>query len=129
MSRSRSSSPGLRRVAQALLLGVAVSVGVTALSRVGVFAGWETRAVDAFLFLRDRVPAPEIVLVLVDEESFAALGERQPLSRRYLADLGEFLLVSGARVVGFDVQLRTRAIPEEDAALRSEEHTSELQSQ
>jgi adenylate cyclase len=107
----------VRRVAQALLLGVAVSVGVTALSRVGVFAGWETRAVDAFLFLRDRVPAPEIVLVLVDEESFAALGERQPLSRRYLADLGEFLLVSGARVVGFDVQLRTRAIPEEDAAL------------
>lgn len=117
VGQRRWSIPGLRRVAQALLLGVAVSVGVTALSRVGVLSGWETRAVDAFLFLRDRVPAPEIVLVLIDEESFAALGERQPLSRRYLADLGDFLLQSGARVVGFDVQLRSRAIPQEDAAL------------
>ena len=106
-----------RRVVHALLLGVAVSVAVTALSRIGVFSGWETRAVDAFLFLRDRVPAPEIVLVLIDEESFAALGERQPLSRRYLADLGEFLLQSGARVVAFDVQLKSGSTPDEDAAL------------
>lgn len=106
-----------RRVLHALLLGVAVSVLVTGLSRIGVFAGWETLAVDAFLFLRDRAPTPEIVLVVVDDESFAALGERQPLSRRYLADLGEFLLQSGARVVAFDVQLRTRSSPDEDAAL------------
>ncbi len=110
-------TPARRRVAQALLLGVAVSGGVTALSRVGVFSGWETRAVDAFLFLRERVPAPEIVLVLIDEESFAALGERQPLSRRYLTELGEFLLRSGARVVAFDIQLRSRSVLEEDAAL------------
>jgi adenylate cyclase len=112
-----SLSPGVRRVVNALLLGVAVSVGVTALSRVGALSGWETRAVDAFLFLRDRVPAPEIVLVVIDEDSFAALGERQPLSRRYLADLGEFLLRSGARVVAFDVQLRTPSVAQEDGAL------------
>jgi adenylate cyclase len=106
-----------RRVFHALLLGVAVSVAVTALSRVGALSGWETRAVDAFLFLRDRVPTPEIVVVVIDETSFAALGERQPLSRRHLADLGEFLLRSGARVVAFDIQLRSRSTPEEDAAL------------
>lgn len=122
MSSNRWLTPGVRRVAQALLLGVAVSVGVTALSRVGVLSGWETRAVDAFLFLRDRVPAPEIVLIVIDEESFAALGERQPLSRGYLADLGDFLLRSGARVVGFDVQLKTRSAPEEDAALIAMTH-------
>lgn len=112
-----SLSPGVRRVINALLLGVAVSVGVTAVSRVGALSGWETLAVDAFLVLRDRVPAPEIVLVVIDEDSFAALGERQPLSRRYLADLGEFLLRSGARVVAFDVQLRTPSVAQEDAAL------------
>ncbi len=112
-----SLSPGVRRVVNALLLGVAVSVGVTAVSRVGALSGWETLAVDAFLVLRDRVPAPEIVLVVIDEDSFAALGERQPLSRRYLADLGEFLLRSGARVVAFDVQLRTPSVAQEDAAL------------
>jgi adenylate cyclase len=96
---------------------VVVSIGVTALSRVGVLSGWETRAVDAFLFFRDRVPAPEIVLVVIDEEAFKELGERQPLSRRYLADLGDFLLRSGARVVAFDVQFISPSSPEEDKAL------------
>jgi adenylate cyclase len=115
MPRAR---PGVaRRVLRALLLGVAVSLAVTGLSRVGVLAGWETRAVDAFLFLRDRIPAPGIVLVVIDEASFAALGERQPIPRGYLAELGEFLLQSGARVVAFDITLRARTVPGEDAAL------------
>jgi adenylate cyclase len=97
-----------------MLLGVIVSVVVTALSRVGLFAGWETRAVDAFLFFRDRVPSPAIVLVTIDEDAFRELGGRQPLDRRYLADLGDFLLRSGARVVGFDIQLAQPSTPDED---------------
>lgn len=105
------------RIVRALLLGVAVSVAVTALSQVGALSGWETRAVDTFLFFRDRVPAPEVVLVVIDEEAFRELGERQPLSRRYLADLGDFLLRSGARVAAFDVLPRSPSDPEEDAAL------------
>lgn len=102
---------------RSLLLGIAVSIAVTAVSRFGGLAGWETRAVDAFLFFRDRVPTPEIVLVHIDEDAFQEMGERQPLPRRYLADLGEFLLESGARVVGFNVQLRKVTTPEEDGAL------------
>ncbi len=113
MTRSAAS----RRIVRALALGVAVSVAVTALSRVGALAGWETRAVDAFLFLRERAPAPEIVLVVIDDEAFRELGERQPLSRRYLAELGEFLLRSGARVVVYDVIFRVPTTPGEDAAL------------
>ncbi len=88
-----------------MLVGLLVSVAVTALSRTGVLAGWETRAVDAFLFLRDREAAPEITLVLIDDDAFQALGQRQPLSRRYVADLADFLLKSGARVVAFDLVL------------------------
>lgn len=111
----------LRRVdtpaARALLLGIAVSVLVTVFSRLGGLAGWETRAIDAFLFFRDRVPTPEIALVQIDEDAFQELEERQPLSRRYLADLADFLLQSGARVVAFDVHLRKASVPEEDAAL------------
>jgi len=103
--------------ARALLLGIAVSVLVTVLSRLGGLAGWETRAIDAFLFFRDRVPTPEIVLVHIDEDAFQELGERQPLPRRYLADLADFLLQSGARVLAFDVHVRKASIPEEDAAL------------
>jgi adenylate cyclase len=110
---SRSS----RRIARALLLGVAVSLAVTGASQVGALAGWETRAVDAFLFLRDRVPAREFVIVAIDDDSFEALGARQPLPRDYLAALADFLLRSGARVVAFDVVLKSASVPAEDAAL------------
>jgi CHASE2 domain-containing sensor protein len=104
-------------VLRAMLVGLLVSVAVTALSRTGVLSGWETRAVDAFLFLRDRVPAPEIVLVLIDDDAFVALGQRQPLSRRYVADLADFLLRSGARVVAFDLVVTTPSTPADDQAL------------
>src|SRR5438045_3056863 len=73
---------GLRRVdtplARSLLLGVAVSIAVTVVSRFGGLAGWETRAIDAFLFFRDRIPTPEIVLVNIDDAAFQEMGERQP---------------------------------------------------
>jgi class 3 adenylate cyclase/CHASE2 domain-containing sensor protein len=93
-----------------------VSIGVTLLSRVGVLAGWEARALDAFLFLRERQPEPEIVLVTIDEDAFESLGERQPLPRRYLAELAAFLLGSGARVVAFDLIVKA-ATDTGDAAL------------
>src|SRR5262245_6041035 len=108
--------PAARSVLRALLFGIAVSVAVTGLSRVGVLAGWETRAVDAFLFLRDPVRAPGIVVVALDEEAFRSVGERQPISRRYLADLCEVLLRSGARVVGLDITLKVAAEGDESLA-------------
>src|SRR4026209_2806191 len=107
--------PAARNVVRALLIGIAVSVAVTGLSRVGVLAGWETRAGDAFLFLRDPVRAPGIVLGPLDEDAFRSVGERQPISRRYLADLCDMLLRSGARVVGLDITLKVPA--EGDEAL------------
>jgi len=45
--------------------------------------------------------------VVIDDDSFEALGARQPLPRNYLADLADFLLTSGARVVAFDVVLKS----------------------
>ena len=108
-------SPARRRVRRALVLGVAVSVAVTLLSRIGVLAGWETRVVDAFVFLRARQVEPEIALVTIDDEAFASLGERQPLPREYLAALADLLLASGARVVAFD--LAVGAPGDGDAAL------------
>jgi len=104
-------------VIRATVIGLLISIAVTGLSRTGLFTGWETRAVDAFLFLRDRVPAPEIVLVLIDDDAFQALGQRQPLSRRYLADLADVVLKSGAKVVAFDVVPTAPTEATEDDAL------------
>ena len=89
---------------------------MTLLSQIGALAGWQTRVVDTFLFLRERQPEPEIALVTIDEDAFRSLGERQPLSRRYLAQLAEVLFKSGARVVAFDVTVKTRT-DDGDAAL------------
>jgi adenylate cyclase len=88
-----------------LALGILVSIGATLLSQRGVLAGWQTRVVDAFVFLRERQPEPAIVLVTIDDDAFRSVGERQPLPRRYLADLGSFLFRSGARVVAFDLSV------------------------
>jgi adenylate cyclase len=98
-------------------VGIAISVVVTALSRVNAVAGWEKRVVDSFVYLRTSAPAPEIVLVVIDEDAFREMGQRQPLPRRYLADLGDYLLRSGARVVAFDIVLSARTEPAEDQAL------------
>ncbi len=121
MRRPERLSPRARQVIRALVLGIAVSLAVAAVSRYTFLYGWQKRAVDtslyAFFKLRGPAPVPDIVLVGITEEDFKALGERQPISRRYLADLGDFLLQSGARVVAFDVPLRTRSVPQEDAAL------------
>src|SRR4030095_11331569 len=81
----------------------------------GVVAWWAPRAVEPFLFLRDPVRAPGVVVVALDEDAFRSVGERQPISRRYLADLCDVLLRSGARVVGLDITLKVPA--EEDEAL------------
>jgi len=113
----RSLARPARRILTALLVGVGVSVVVTAAAHVGALSGWETRAVDLFLFFRERVAVPEIALVVIDDDSFEALGARQPLPRNYLADLADFLLASGARVVAFDVVLKSASVPAEDAAL------------
>src|SRR5262249_12041720 len=110
-------SPAGRRVVRALALGVALSLAVTLLSQIGAVAGWQARAVDTFLFLRERRPETAVALVTIDEDAFAALGERQPLPRAYLADLADFLLESGARVVALDLVASTPTDAAADAAL------------
>jgi len=104
-------------VIRALALGIGVSVGVILLSQSGALSGWETRAVDAFLFLRERQLEPAIALVTIDDDAFAKLGERQPLPRRYLATLADFLSRSGARVVAFDLVMATPTDAADDQAL------------
>jgi adenylate cyclase len=114
---TRRLSPAQRRIFYALLLGLGASVFVTVSSRHGALEGWETRVIDTFLFFRQRTPSPDIVLVVVDEAAFQELGERQPLSRRYLADLADFLVRAGARTVAFDILFKSRSVPDEDERL------------
>jgi adenylate cyclase len=113
----RLTSYTRRPLVRALTLGVAVSAGVTLLSHTGYYGGWERSAVDAFLSFRERVPSPAIVVVAIDDDAFQALDERQPLDRRFLGELTDFLLRSGARTVALDVQVPRASDAGADAAL------------
>lgn len=96
-----------RRFLRSWALGIGLSLLVSMASFVGYFRASETRILDLFLSLRPAVSFPEVLLVTIDEAAFAALGQRQPVSRAYLAELIELLDRSGARVIGLDVDLTT----------------------
>jgi adenylate cyclase len=61
--------------------------------------------------------APEVVIVAIDEPSFADLGLQWPWPRSVHARLIESLRAAGARTIGVDLVFAEPSRPEEDAAL------------
>lgn len=79
----------------------------------------EDRAFDlAATLLPPAVPdQPRIVVVAIDEPSFAELGSRWPWPRGVHGQLVDALAAAGAAAIGFDVIFAEPSLPEEDAAL------------
>ncbi|MBN2500134.1 MAG: adenylate/guanylate cyclase domain-containing protein [Anaerolineales bacterium] len=79
----------------------------------------ELSARDTAMRLRgERDPAPEIVVVAIDDDSLNWLGERWPWSRERVAEIVSWLAEAGARVVALDFTLFDPAVdPAEDEAL------------
>ena len=65
---------------------------------------------------RSAPPPKEIVLVAIDEPSFAELQKQWPWPRSLHARLVDSLNRSGAAVIGFDILFSEPSRPEEDAA-------------
>ncbi len=100
-----------------VVLGYIASVAVTTVTSLGYFSGYQGKAVDLYLWVRNQGRAPEIVLVAIDDAAFLGLNEQQPLPREYLAAVIRGLRKSGARLIGLDVDLRRPTVPAEDRAL------------
>ena len=98
-------------------VGIGASVLVTAASALGYLESVQAKALDAFLALRNQPSPGGVVIVAIDDDAFAALGRRQPISRAYVARLVDGLRRSGAAVVGLDLALTTPTTASEDAAL------------
>ena len=79
----------------------------------------EDRAFDlAATLLPPTVPdQPRIVVVAIDEPSFAELGSRWPWPRGVHGQLVDALAAAGAVAIGFDVIFAEPSLAEEDAAL------------
>ena len=95
-----------RRFVKSLVLGVAVSILVSIASYLGYLDSIEAKALDLLLRLRGQQRSPEIVLIKIDDQAFAKLGEKQPLPRDYIASLVDIAARSGARVVGIDIEFK-----------------------
>ena len=106
-----------RRFFKSLLLGVGVSILVSIASYLGYLDSIEAKALDLLLRLRGQQRSPEIVLIKIDDQAFAKLGEKQPLPRDYIASLVDIAARGGARVVGIDIEFKVATDPVEDQKL------------
>ncbi|MBI3825972.1 MAG: adenylate/guanylate cyclase domain-containing protein [Candidatus Rokubacteria bacterium] len=92
-----------RRLLQVWAVGFAASVVVTTLSAGGYLESTQARGLDLLLRLRGASLRSDVVIVAIDDRDFEALGQRQPISRDYLARIVRGLRRAGAVVVGLDI--------------------------
>ena len=97
--------------------GIVASLLVTGASSLGYLEAWQARTLDLLQRLGGQRFPPEVVIVAIDDDAFASLGERQPIPRSYLARVVRGLRRSGAAVVGLDITLGIATAPADDAAL------------
>ncbi|MGQ9687831.1 MAG: CHASE2 domain-containing protein [Desulfobaccales bacterium] len=97
-----------------LVAGVTLGVTILLLLRLPVTEFIELKLYDLkFWYRGGRTPAPEIVLVAIDEESVKKVG-RWPWSREVMAQLLSRMKEAEARVIGMDIIFAER---QETAAL------------
>lgn len=97
-----------------------VALGVTlVLAGLPLFSLLEMKGLDLLFVLRGTLPTPgNVVVVAIDEPSFAELGRQWPWPRSVHAQLIQQLHKAGARVIGFDILFAEPASdPAEDQAL------------
>jgi adenylate cyclase len=113
-SNTGSEAPSLRG---ALLNGLVGGVLAILLGWTAVGESIELRGYDLLhLFGTAARPSKDIVIVGIDEPSFAELGLRWPWPRSLHGKLVERLREAGASVVGFDILFPEPSAPSEDDA-------------
>ncbi len=101
------------------LLIAAGSVAITlVLSGLSLFSLLELRGLDLLFALRGTLSPPaQIVVVAIDEPSFAQIDTQWPWPRSLHAQLLRQLGKAGAKVVGFDVLFAEPSNPDDDREL------------
>jgi len=90
------------------LVSVVTSLMVTASSYMGYFEPVQRKALDLMVWWKEKERPSQIVIVVIDDEAFQYLGEKQPLPRKELASLIDLLKRCDAKVIGLDVELKAR---------------------
>ncbi len=76
----------------------------------------ELKGYDIFhIFKKPALPPEDIVIIAIDEPSFAEIGKQWPWPRSIHAKLVDVLKKEGSSVIGFDVIFSEPSDPDEDA--------------
>lgn len=106
------------RYLEAALIVICAFAAMVILTSLPLLSLLELKGLDLLFRLRGPLaPHSEIVIVAIDEPSFAEIPKQWPWPRSLHARLIEQLQKAGARVIGFDILFAEPSQPEEDRAL------------
>jgi len=112
-----------RPVVMALAVAAGALLGTVMLRHVGLFAVLELKGQDLLFELRGPLPAPQqVVVVAIDEPSFAELQLQWPWPRSLHGRLLRQLAEAGAVVVGMDILFSEASDPKEDESFAQALH-------
>ncbi len=120
-----------RKLTRAIVVIAAVSAITVFSDLSGLFQTPELKTVDfrTKLWRRDKLPPPDIVLVLIDESSLDALNGiagRWPWPRYIHAELIDFLSLSGAKAIVMDVMFSENEFGEDTRSTKLGHHDLRL---
>src|SRR5574337_239242 len=103
---------------EAALITACAFAAMLVLTNLPVLSLLELKGLDFLFRLRGPLTPPnEIVVVAIDEPSFAEISKQWPWPRNLHARLIDQLTKAGARVIGFDILFAEPSQPEEDRVL------------
>jgi response regulator RpfG family c-di-GMP phosphodiesterase len=109
---------GTRSLAAHLLIAAVASVSVGLVAQAtGVLHGGEQRTVAARFGVRGASTPDDVVLVAIDDATFADLQQAWPFPRSLHGKVIDRLRAAGARKIVYDVQFTEPTTPREDGAL------------
>jgi CHASE2 domain-containing sensor protein len=107
-----------RRRAVAVLLAGIFAAGVAGAADLGrLLPGLEQESVAQRFERRDTRPSPNLLVVGIDDKTFADTGYHWPFQRRRHAQAIDVLRRAGARVIVYDVQFTEQTTAHDDNAL------------
>lgn len=113
-----TSSDRVQHALKAILITIPAFAAMLILTNLPLFSLLELKGLDLLFGLRGPLAPPsEIVVIAIDEPSFAEISKQWPWPRSLHARLIDQLKKVGARVIGFDILFAEPSQPEEDQAL------------
>jgi adenylate cyclase len=100
-----------------LIAGIAIAAIALLAYSVGALSRLEDDTVDLRFQVRGKHPAPDVVVVAINDATFSDLGVQWPFPRSLHARAIDRLRAAGARQIAYDVQFTEPTKPREDEAL------------